>query len=117
MAGVDAELLEEIAAQLVHDGPLSIRTMFRSPGIRAGDKIVAFLSRDGGLILKLPRARALDLIADGAAAEVTMGRRTMREWVRVPPGHDRETTIAGWLPLTQEALDYVTAVNPTEEDQ
>jgi hypothetical protein len=112
---VDVELLREIADRLDHTGPLSIGTMFRSPGIRAGDKIVAFLGREDRLIVKLPRDRATSLIARGVAREVTMGRRTMREWIAVPASTDRESTRAKWLPLVQEALDYVAA--PTELDQ
>ena len=108
MAEHDAELLEEVAARLEHDGPLSIRTMFRSPGIRADGKIVAFLAHDGGLIVKLPRPAAVDLVARGEADEVTMGKRTMREWVRVPGGADRDATVAAWVPFAQQALDYVT---------
>lgn len=109
---VDVELLREIAGRLDHQGPLSIGTMFRSPGIRAGDKIVAFLGRDNRLIAKLPRDRAASLIARDMAREVTMGKRTMREWIAIPAATDPESTLVKWLPLVQEALDYVTA--PTE---
>jgi hypothetical protein len=112
---VDVELLREIADHLDHPGPLSIGTMFRSPGIRAGDKIVAFLGRDNRLIAKLPRDRAVSLIARGAAQEVTMGKRTMREWIAIPAAPDLESTRAKWLPLVQEALVYVTA--STEPNQ
>jgi hypothetical protein len=104
----DVELLREIAAQLHHDGPLEIGTMFRSPGIRAGGKIVAFLGHGDRLIAKLPRPRAVELIQRGDAAEVTMGKRTMREWIEIPAAEDRATTTARWLPVVQEALDYVT---------
>lgn len=110
MPEFDAELLEQVAARLVHDGTLEIRTMFRSPGIRAGGKIVAFLGRDGGLIVKLPRQEAIELIERGAADEVTMGKRTMREWVHLPAAGDREATIAAWTPITQQSLDYVTSL-------
>ena len=107
----DVELLREIAAQLEHSGPLEIGTMFRSPGIRAGDKIVAFLGHDDRLIAKLPRERAVELVERGDAGEVTMGKRTMREWIEIPASGDREATAARWLPLVQEALDYVTSTS------
>jgi hypothetical protein len=107
----DVELLSEIAAQLDHHGPLEIGTMFRSPGIRAGGKIVAFLGHDDRLIAKLPRQRAVELVERGDAGEVTMGKRTMREWIGIPAAEDRAATAARWLPLVQEALGYVTSTS------
>lgn len=105
----DVEILREIAAQLERSDPLEIGTMFRSPGIRAGGEIVAFLGHGDRLIAKLPRERAVELVQRGDAREVTMGKRTMREWIEIPAGVDREATAARWVPLVQEALDYVTS--------
>ncbi|GAA5207166.1 hypothetical protein [Microbacterium kyungheense] len=112
---VDAQLLDEVAARLVHDEPLTIGTMFRSPGIRARGKIVAFLGHDDRLIVKLPRERAVALVAQGDAQEVTMGTRTMREWIAVPARSDRESTLARWTPLAQEALDHVVSLVGDDE--
>lgn len=107
----DVGLLQEIAARLHHEGPLDIGTMFRSPGIRAGGKIVAFLGHDDRLIAKLPRERAVELVARCDAGLVTIGKRTMREWIEIPAAEDRDATAARWLPLVQEALDYVTTMS------
>lgn len=112
---VDAHILDEVSAQLEYDGALTIGTMFRSPGIRAGGKIVAFLGHDDGIIMKLPRDRAVALVARGDAHEVTMGTRTMREWIAVPAGTDHAATLASWVPLTQEALDYVVSLVGQDE--
>ena len=112
---VDAHILDEVAAQLEHDDPLTIGTMFRSPGIRARGRIVAFLGHDDRLIVKLPRDRAVALVAHGEAQEVTMGTRTMREWIAVPAGADHEATLASWAPLAQEALDYVVSLIGDDE--
>ncbi|WP_448810002.1 hypothetical protein [Agromyces bauzanensis] len=101
------ELLHELAGALEHDGPVTVGTMFRSPGIRVGDKIVAFLGHHDRLILKLPRVRALALLDAGTVEPVTMGSRTMREWVAVPAEVTHQATFATWLPLTEEALAYV----------
>ncbi|UWF77646.1 MULTISPECIES: TfoX/Sxy family protein [Microbacterium] len=106
----DEELLQEIAGMLDHDGMLDIGTMFRRPGIRADGKIVAFLGADDRMITKVPRERALELIAAGEASEVTMGKRTMREWISVPAAADRDGTLARWTPLVREALAYVTSL-------
>jgi len=112
---IDAHILDDIAAQLAHDEPLTIGTMFRSPGIRVRKKIVAFLGRDDRLIVKLPRERAVTLVAQGDADEVTMGARTMREWIAVPAGVDDQATLAIWVPLAQEALDYVVSLADADE--
>ncbi|MCC9145600.1 MULTISPECIES: hypothetical protein [unclassified Arthrobacter] len=101
------ELLPRIAAELQADGPLTVGTMFRSPGLRTGTKIVAFLGSGDYLMVKLPQPRAAELIAAGAAEPVTMGRRTMREWIEVPAAADLEATAHRWTELTREALEYV----------
>lgn len=101
------EVLHELARALEHDAPITIGTMFRSPGIRVGDKIVAFLGHGSRLIVKLPRARAVELLKAGAAQPVTMGTRTMREWVAVPEGDDPEATLTTWLPIAKESLAFV----------
>ncbi|MCQ1950421.1 hypothetical protein NNX28_10805 [Arthrobacter sp. zg-Y859] len=100
------DLLYAIGDEL-QDGPLTVGTMFRSPGLRTGSKIVAFLGSGDYLIVKLPKARAQELIAAGAAGPVTMGKRTMREWVEVPAAADPGATALQWTALTREALEYV----------
>lgn len=103
------ELLHEIARALQDDGPVAVGTMFRSPALRTGKKVVAFLgSRSGdSLILKLPRARAAALMEDGTAGPVTIGKRTMREWIEVPAGADIDATRTAWTAFAREALLYV----------
>ncbi|MFG1685276.1 hypothetical protein ACGFNP_34295 [Nonomuraea sp. NPDC049269] len=54
--------------------------MFRNPGLRTGDKTFGFLGHDGELIVKVPRIE-LGSMSTGNAEQVTMGKRTMREWV------------------------------------
>ncbi|MCQ1956423.1 hypothetical protein NNX39_07920 [Arthrobacter sp. zg-Y826] len=100
------DLLYAIGDEL-QDGPLTVGTMFRSPGLRTGSKIVAFLGSGDYLIVKLPEARAQELIAAGTAGPVTMGKRTMREWVEVPSAADPGATALQWTALTREALEYV----------
>lgn len=106
---VDVELLEAVAARLRHDGPLEIGTMFRRPGIRTAGTIVAFLGADGEVIAKLPVERVQQRFAAGDALPVTMGTRTMREWVSIAAAESPAATIERWVPLVQEALDFVTA--------
>jgi hypothetical protein len=108
------ELLHEIAAELSAVGPIEVGTMFRSPGIRTGGTIVAFLGGDDRLIVKVPRERAMALIADGTASELTMGTRTMREWITVAGDPVRPIeTRARWLELAREAFEYVSVHDAT----
>jgi hypothetical protein len=101
------DLLLEVLAVLENEGPVESGTMFRSPGLRTGNKIVAFLGHGDRLIVKLPLPRAAALIDDGTAEPVTMGTRTMREWVAVPASLDPGTTQDAWTNLAREALHYV----------
>lgn len=101
------DLLHELADELQAEAPVTVGTMFRSPGLRTGGKIVAFLGFDDGLIVKLPRARAMALVQDGTAQPVTMGTRTMRQWVSVPVGVDLAATRDHWTGLAREALAHV----------
>lgn len=101
------DLLHDIAVALRKDGPIEAGTMFRSPGLRTGSKIVLFLGHDDRLIVKLPRPRAIALIDDGTAEPVTMGTRTMREWVAIPASVNLDTTRTIWIKIAREAFRYV----------
>jgi hypothetical protein len=101
------KLLQQIAAALSEHAPVDIGTMFNSPGIRLGTNIVVFLGRDDRLIAKVPRERALELIEAGTAGPVTMGKRTMREWIALSAAATPEETLAAWLPISIEALEYI----------
>jgi hypothetical protein len=102
-----SDVLDDLFEELSRDTPLELATMFRSPAISSGGKIVAFLGRNDRLIMKLPRERAVVLMADGTVEAVTMGTRTMKEWVAVQLGSDPSATRETWLPLAREALTYV----------
>ncbi len=70
-------------------------------GLRVNGKIFAMLG-DGGMVVKLPAARCLELVAEGHSRPFTAGKgRPMREWVVVAPaGGD-------WPALAREALAFV----------
>ena len=106
------DLLHRIALALQDDGPVAVGTMFRSPALRTGKKVVAFLGSGPGdtLILKLPRARAVALLEEGSAEPVTIGRRTMREWIEVPARSDSAATRTAWTGFAREALLYVRSI-------
>jgi len=104
---VTVGLLDDIAAALAKDGPIETGTMFRSPGLRTGNKIVVFLGHNDHLVAKLPRARAAAMVTEGAAEPVTMGTRTMREWVAIPANDDLAITRTTWITIAREAFQYV----------
>lgn len=110
-SGTSLELLHAVAERLAAEGPVEIGTMFRSPGLRTGTKIFAFLGAGDYLIVKLPRNRANALIAEDRAGHVTMGTRTMREWVEIPAHADRGTTLDTWTALATEALHFVRSLD------
>jgi hypothetical protein len=101
------DLLLAVAASIETEPPVTIGTMFRSPAIRSGHKIVAFLGHRERLIVKVPVDRAAALIDGGSAEPVTMGKRTMREWVALLPADNDKSTLAAWIPPAQEAFRYV----------
>jgi hypothetical protein len=99
------EALDALAQEYADDPRVRYGTMFRSPGLRVDGRIFAFLGHGDRLIVKLPRDRAVELMAAGAAHDVTMGTRTMKEWVALPLG-DAET----WRDYAREACTYVSAL-------
>ncbi|MCA2187199.1 hypothetical protein [Nonomuraea cavernae] len=101
------DLLEEIAEDFSDQPDVTMGTMFRSPGLRAGGKIFAFLGHDGELIVKLPHQRACQLVDAGAAEHVTMGTRTMREWVAFPAQGSGTATLILWRSAAHAAHQYV----------
>ncbi len=95
------EAFAAVAEALLREPDTSSGTGFgSSPGVRVGGRIAAMLV-GGRLVVKLPAARCQELVA-GGAEPLSMGRRTMREWVTLGPEREPE-----WLPLAREALAFV----------
>ena len=101
------ELLHEIAATLAARGPIEHKSMFGRPGLRTGKKIVMFLGADDRLMLKLPLARVNALVEEGVVERVTIGTRTMREWIEIPSQVDADETFESWMAFAAESFDYV----------
>ena len=53
---------------------------FGSDALAIGGKIFAMVT-GGALVLKLPRQRVEELVADGRGAPFQLGKRVMKEWV------------------------------------
>jgi hypothetical protein len=81
---------------------------FGSSGLKVDGKIFAMVSRDGELVVKLPRERVDELIASGTGTRFDPGHgRLMKEWVSVSPRHSRS-----WPKLAEEAREFVAAAAP-----
>jgi hypothetical protein len=99
-----AALMAALLKRLPPDKELGLGTMFRSPAISWRGNIVAFAGRRRRLIVKLSQRRGAELIDVGDAEPVTMGRRTMREWVAVPAQGAGEEALDAWLPYVAEGV-------------
>lgn len=96
-------MAEERWAELVAGtvgGPVTVGTTFGSKGLRLGNKYFAIWWHEQ-LVLKLPAARAAELVGSGAAEpfEPMAGRR-MTGWTVVDPGTD-------WPALTAQARSFL----------
>jgi hypothetical protein len=76
---------------------------FGSSALQVNGKIFAMLSAAGDFVVKLPRQRVEELVANGAGQQFDPGHgRLMKEWLVV-----HSTTRQAWLDLAREALGYV----------
>jgi TfoX/Sxy family transcriptional regulator of competence genes len=105
--GLATERFAELVEQFV-DNPAVVLSdqgrgrRFGSSALKVDGSIFAMLTRDH-LVVKLPRARVSELIADGTGAPFTGGQTApMKEWLTVTT--DEAST---WLALTHEALAFV----------
>lgn len=110
--GFDYETSRKKLQTLAREFPAGFRVadgrMFKGYGLKVNDTYFAFISRSGHLVVMLAAEDVLRMIDDAEAAPVTMGKRTMRQWVRStwPKGpswpSSSEKTIAktnSWSPL------------------
>jgi TfoX/Sxy family transcriptional regulator of competence genes len=75
---------------------------FGADALRVDGSIFAMASRDR-LVVKLPRARVAELIAQGAGEPFDAGKgRPMKEWLAVTAAGDD-----AWRELAEEALAFV----------
>lgn len=97
-----ADLVEKLAgrAGVTH---IAEGKGFGSSGqLKVHGRIFAMLVR-GALVVKLPRARVDQLVESGVGSRFDAGKgKPMREWFVLSA-----TSTRRWLPLAQEALDFV----------
>jgi len=92
-----------IAERLLREQGVSEGTGFgANAGLRVGGKIFAMLVR-GELVVKLPAARCVELVASGIARPFDRGQgRPLKAWIGVS-----ESASAQWPALASEALAFV----------
>ena len=99
-----ADLFEQLTSRLLNEPRVQQGTGFGAmPGLRASNKIFAMLCR-GELVVKLPRHRVDQLVANGTAARFDARRdgRPAKEWASIPPEHGH-----AWEGIAVEALHFV----------
>lgn len=82
--------------------------MFGTIGLRVRGKIFAVAVHDGGLMVKIPEARAEDSQAAGETTRMVMRGREMREWVVAP----LDAPDPLWASLLEEAYAYLDEITP-----
>jgi hypothetical protein len=101
-------LFDPIAAEYLRRPGVDFGPMFGSQGLRVRGKVFAFVGHLGGLVVKVPEARATALVEDGTAERMAIRERTMREWLMV----GIETGGRRWEDLIGEAFAYVDEITP-----
>jgi hypothetical protein len=101
--GDDARALyDELTDDLLYDPAIGRATMMGYPCVRlAGRFLASYDDKLGGLVVKLPRDRVRELIADGSGEPFAPAGKIFREWVSIPTV-DRTL----WHILLAEAVDF-----------
>lgn len=104
-------VFDGLAAALLPEPGIEEGTGFgANPGLRTGGKIFAMLV-DDALVVKLPADRCAELTAAGSGDAFEVGRRRMREWVRIS-----EVNEPRWHRLAREAQAYVQRSRGEDDD-
>ena len=99
------QLYDELTDDLLYDPAVGRSTMMGYPCVRrAGRFFASFDPRAEALVVKLPRERVAELIADGTGEPFAPNGRVFREWVTIP-----EPDPAVWEQLLAEARDFAAA--------
>ncbi|WP_243076081.1 TfoX/Sxy family protein [Microbacterium sp. SS28] len=100
-------IFDPIAEEYLARDGVDIGPMFGSEGLRIRGKVFAFVGFAGGLVVKVPAARADEVEASGVAARMEMRGRPAREWLVVPVA-----SADHWAPLMAEAFAYLDEITP-----
>lgn len=106
-------LFAQLTAALRLEPGVSEGTMFNSKGLRIDKKFFAFVGNDNRLIAKLPLKRVEAMVDQGVADRLSMGNRTMKQWIALQYGDD-DATINDWRVAIEEAFAYVSSLPAAE---
>jgi hypothetical protein len=96
------ELYDELTDDLLYDPAVGRSTMMGFPCVRrAGRFFASYDPRAEALVVKVPRERVAELIADGTGEPFAPNGRVFREWVTIP-----EPDVDVWERLLAEARDF-----------
>lgn len=99
------ELFRELVEPMCADSAITRSTMMGLPCLRRDGRFFACLDRRGqALIVKLPRQRVTQLIADGIGHPFAPAGKVFREWVALPEPDERL-----WQDLLAEARAHAAA--------
>jgi hypothetical protein len=95
-------MYDGLTDDLLYDPAVGRSTMMGYPCVRrAGRFFASFDTRVDALVVKLPRQRVTELIAEGIGEPFAPNGRVFREWATVP-----ETAPRVWERLLAEARDF-----------
>ena len=100
-------IFDPLAQEYLRRDGVDIGAMFGSDGLRIRGKVFAFVGFAGGLVVKVPEARADEIEASGVASRMEMRGRPAREWLVVPT-----SSAEHWAPLMAEAFAYLDEITP-----
>ena len=82
---VDDELFWDLAEPMIGSGKIIEGELMRSRCVRVGKEFLAMPEyQTGDLVVKLPRERVDELIANGDGLAFAPAKKVFREWVLVP---------------------------------
>ena len=104
MATTDEEVFWELIDELrVQDPRIEEGTIMGGRCARVAGEFLALVDfKDSGMVVKLPRARVDELIAQGAGRSFAPAGKVFREWVSIPRRDRRR-----WRSLLREGVAFV----------
>jgi hypothetical protein len=105
-ADVDEELFWDLGDALIAAERATEGDIMQSRCLRVDGEFLAMAEyQTGDLVIKLPKQRVADLIADGEGLPFAPAKKTFSEWVQVPARDE-----ALWTTLIDEGIEFVTGV-------
>ena len=101
---VDKDIANAISSILKEVSNVTVGQHLNRLNFKVGNKVFAFVNRER-LVIKLPEETIMKLKKAGAAEQLVMGKRAMREWAVIK--HKSPDDYKQDLGLLKEAIDFV----------